>query len=217
VNYYYTWFLPVSDPNKITFAGVNFGTTVLIGYEIFYPSAVFVSMFENGDQRQSVILATSYNGQPFTRFIKPNRPWFGAKFWDLDANGRNSGKDLYFMRYADVLLILAEAMNEQGNASGAIPYINQVRSVHGGLVGIAAGTVQSDVRNIIMKERAIEFVGEFQRKWDLIRWGTLVSAVKSVSADNPLGALNVKSTNNLFPIPDNEIIKDANLTQNPGY
>ena len=69
-----------------------------------------------------------------------------------------------------------------------------------------------------MKERAIEFAGEFQRKWDLVRWGKLVEAVKLVAADNPKGATNIKPEYALFPIPEAEIIKNPNLKpQNDGY
>ncbi len=218
VNYYYTWFMPLKDANNKTYAGVDFGTIVLRGYENYYPSAVFVNMFEAGDKRKDVTLATSFGTQPFTRFLKPNRPWFGAKFWDLQANDRNSGKDLYFQRYSDVLLILAEAMNEQTNTGGALQWINKVRLEHGGLTEPLSGLGQTAIRQQIMKERAIEFVGEFQRKWDLDRWGTLVDAVKSVAEDNPKGAQNVKPTHVVFPIPDAEILKNPNLLpQNAGY
>jgi starch-binding outer membrane protein, SusD/RagB family len=218
VNYYYTWFMPFKDANNKTYAGVDFGTTVLRGYENFYPSAVFAGMFEPSDKRKDVTLATSYNGQPFTRFLKPGRPWFGAKFWDLQANDRNSGKNIYFQRYADVLLTLAEALNEQSKPGDALTWINKVRLDHGGLTTPVTGISQDSVKKLIMKERAIEFAGEFQRKWDLGRWGTLVDAVKSVAADNPKGATNIKADYALFPIPDAEIIKNPGLRpQNPGY
>lgn len=218
VNYYYTWFMPLKDANNKTYAGVDFGSTVLRGYENFYPSAVFVNMFETGDKRKDVTLATSYNGQSFTRFLKPGRPWFGAKFWDLQANDRNSGKDIYFQRYADVLLILAEAQNEQNKTTDALTWINKVRNEHGGLTTPVSGVSQDSVTRLIRKERAIEFAGEFQRRWDLGRWGTLVDAVKSVAADNPKGATNIKPEFALFPVPDAEIIKDPNLDpQNLGY
>lgn len=218
VNYYYTWFMPLKDANNKTYAGVDFGSTVLRGYENFYPSAVFINMFEPGDKRKDVTLATSYNGQSFTRFLKPGRPWFGAKFWDLQANDRNSGKNLYFQRYADVLLILAEALNEQSKPADALTWINKVRLDHGGLAIPLSGLSQQQVKEAIMKERAIEFAGEFHRKWDLGRWGTLVDAVKSVAADNPKGAANIKTEYALFPVPDAEIIKNPNLNpQNQGY
>ncbi|MDQ7949773.1 MAG: RagB/SusD family nutrient uptake outer membrane protein, partial [Pedobacter sp.] len=184
---------------------------------VLYPSAPLVNMFEAGDLRKNVTLATGYNTTTFNRFPKPGRPWFGAKFWDLESNDQSSGKDIYFMRYADVLLILAEALNEQNNPT-ALTWINKVRLEHGGLTTPLSGLDQNGIRDVIMRERAIEFVGEFGRKWDLFRWRKIVDAVKSVAADNPLGAANVRDFHNLFPIPQAEILKNPNLNpQNTGY
>lgn len=68
-----------------------------------------------------------------------------------------------------------------------------------------------------MDERGREFVGEFQRKWDLSRWGKLVDAMQDISNENAEGANNVKPYNAFFPIPYDEIVKNRNLTQNEGY
>jgi hypothetical protein len=217
IHYYHTWFLPLKDANGTTYAGVNFGNTVMRAFEVLYPSSVLVNMFETGDIRKGVTVATGYNTTTFNRLPKPGRPWFGAKFWDLESNDQSSGKDIYFMRYADVLLVLAEAMNEQNNPL-ALTWINKVRLDHGGLTTPLSGLDQVAIRDIIKRERAIEFVGEFGRKWDLFRWKDIVSAVKSVSNDNPLGAANVKEYHNLFPVPQAEIAKNANLNpNNTGY
>ncbi len=217
-NYYYTWFMPTKDANNKTYAGVDFGSNVFRGYENYYPSSVLVGMFEDGDKRKEVTLASGYNGQTFSRNLKPGRPWFGAKFWDFQANDRNSGKNLYFQRYSDVLLILAEAQNELGNAPEALNWINKVRLEHGGLQKPLSNLSKDEIRLQIFKERGIEFVGEFQRKWDLVRWKKLVEAVKSAANDNPLGAKNVKDFHGIFPIPEAEITKNPNLLpQNQGY
>lgn len=216
-NYYHTWFLPLKDSNGRTYGGVDFGNTVMRAFEVLYPSNVMVNMFEPGDRRKEVTLATGYNTTVFARLPKPGRPWFGAKFWDLESNDQASGKNIYFMRYADVLLILAEAMNEQNNPM-ALTHINKIRLDHGGLTTPVQGLDQNAIRTLIMNERAKEFVGEFGRKWDLFRWKKIVDAVKSVAADNPLGAANVTERNNLFPIPQAEILKNGNLNpQNLGY
>lgn len=217
IHYYHTWFLPLKDANGKTYAGVDFGNSVMRAFEVLYPSSVLVNMFETGDLRKNVTVATGYNTTTFNRFPKPGRPWFGAKFWDLESNDQSSGKDIYFMRYADVLLILAEAQNEQNNPQ-ALTWINKIRLEHGGLSVPLSGLNQDAIRTVIMKERGVEFVGEFGRKWDLFRWKKIVDAVKSVSNDNPLGAANVREFHNLFPIPEAEIAKNANLKpQNTGY
>lgn len=216
VTYYSSWYMPGQNAGKPTFAGVNFGTTVLLGYNLFYPSKKLVNMFEANDVRKNIVLGYSYNGQLFTTFPNTGYPWFGPKFWDLSSNGRNSGKDVYYLRYADVILMLAEALNEQGKTDESILQINKIRA-RAGLTDLSAGLSQSSVRNIIMNERGIEFVGEFQRRFDLVRWGILVDAVKSIAVENPTAAANIKPFHTLFPIPSVEIAKNSNLTQNTGY
>jgi len=68
-----------------------------------------------------------------------------------------------------------------------------------------------------MNERKWELGCEFQRRWDLIRWGKLVEAVKSMADTNPWGAENIEPYNALIPIPPSEIVLNPALVQNPGY
>ena len=211
-----TYYMMGIDPNNKTYAGVDFGNTTITGFYVMCPTLRLDSLFEPNDQRKNVVLGYGYNGQTFNRWPRPNHPWFGSKFWDLTATGQVSGKDLYVLRYVDVLLMLAEAYNEQGNTAGSVQYLNQVRE-RAGLADLPAGPSQDDLRNEVMKERGIEFVGEFQRKWDLVRWGKLQEAVQSIAYDNPTGAVNIKPYMNLFPISATDIVINPNLTQNPGY
>ena len=141
---------------------------------------------------------------------------FGSKFWDLDANGQSSGKNLYLLRYADVILMLSEAENELGNTSESVRWMNRIR-VRAGLPELASSTTRVEITDKIFNERAIEFVGEFQRRFDLNRWGKLVEAAKSVAVDNPIGAAKVRPFHQYYPISQEEIIKNPNLEQNEGY
>ena len=211
-----TYYMMGIDPNNKTYAGVDFGNTTITGFYVMCPTLHLDSLFEPNDQRKNVVLGYGYNGQTFNRWPRPNHPWFGSKFWDLTATAQASGKDLYVLRYVDVLLILAEAYNEQGNTAGSIPYLNQVRK-RAGLADLPAGQSQDDLRNEVMKQRGIEFVGEFQRKWDLVRWGRLQQAIQSIAYDNPTGAANIRPYMDLFPISATDIVVNPNLTQNPGY
>ena len=211
-----TYYMMGIDPNNKTYAGVDFGNTTITGFYVMCPTLKLDSLFEPNDKRKNVVLGYGYNGQTFNRWPRPNHPWFGPKFWDLQATGQASGKDLYVLRYVDVLLMLAEAYNEQGNPAGSIQYLNMVRE-RAGLADLPAGPSQDDLRKEIMKERGIEFVGEFQRKWDLVRWGKLQEAIKSIAYDNPTGAANIKPYMDLFPISATDIVINPNLTQNPGY
>lgn len=213
-NNYYTFFMPpVTAPGE--FAGVDFGSSQLQSYANFYPTKKFVSLFEEGDHRKDYILAYGYDGQKFEFLNENGTPYFGLKFWDFEANNYHSGKNLPFLRLADIYMILAEAENELGNTGEALLWLNQIRS-RANLEDLN-GLSQQEVREEIMDENAIEFVGEFKRKWDLIRWGKLMNAVKSISDDNPEGAGNIDEHYLLYPINENEIIKNDNLEQNPGY
>lgn len=218
VNSFYTWFFPTGDAKGGTYAGVNFGSTILQSYPQYYPTTYFMSLYQPEDERREVSLSWGYNGQLFNRGSKGDRPWFGPKFWDLTANRTASEKNFYFLRYADVIMILAEAANELGNTSEAIAHLNMIKErAKADLITSSDNLSQSQLRNEIMEERAREFVGEFQRKWDLSRWGTLVDAIGRIADDNADGVTNVQAHHNLFPVPYDEIVKNRNLTQNPGY
>lgn len=218
VNSFYTWFFPTGDAAGGTYAGVDFGTIILQSYPQFYPTQYLIDLYDLEDERREVSLSWGFNGKSFNRGSKGNRPWFGPKFWDLTANRTASEKNLYFLRYADVIMILAEAANELGNTDEAVTYVNMIRRrAKADMLEMGGKLNQSQMREVIMEERAREFVGEFQRKWDLSRWDKLVDAVRSISQDNVDGAKNVQPHHVLFPIPYDEIVKNRNLTQNSGY
>lgn len=218
VNSFYTWFFPTGDASGGTYAGVDFGTVILQSYPQFYPTQYLIDLYQEDDERRHISLSWGYNGETFNRGSKDDRPWFGPKFWDLTANRTASEKNLYFLRYADVIMVLAEAANELGIMDEAVNYVNMIKGrAKADLLEIDANLSQEDMRKVIMEERAREFVGEFQRKWNLSRWGTLVDAIERISQDSADGAKNVRPHHVLFPIPYDEIVKNPNLTQNPGY
>ena len=130
------------------------------------------------------------------------------------------------MRLGDIVLLKAEAQNENGNLGGATATVNLIRS-RVGLPAISA-TSKEDLRAKILDERRLELAFEGQRWDDLVRAGVIVSTmnnlkeVKYTCADNvpsaPI-AINYNMTNNkiLCPIPQQERDANSNLTQNPGY
>ena len=108
------------------------------------------------------------------------------------------------IRFADVLLLAAEANYRANNESKARQYINIVRK-RSGLPDItASGNALFDA---IVKERELELAFEGVRFTDLVRWGL---------AQKELGSLGYQSKHALLPIPDYDI-KTGKLTQNPGY
>jgi starch-binding outer membrane protein, SusD/RagB family len=135
------------------------------------------------------------------------------------------------LRYADVLLMAAEAENEVNGPAAALQYINMVRarSLATPIFPVQAST-QAALRQIIQDERARELCFEALRKFDLIRWGIFNSRMdftkNAISNSNAsttnktrfLGAyLNVKLRDTLLPIPSVETSVNSLITQNAGW
>ena len=99
---------------------------------------------------------------------------YSMKYTDRDAVGKQSnGCDIILLRYADVLLLYAEAANELGLLSNAVEQLDEVRNRAGIplIKDIYPAIGQSDLRDSIRLERRRELYLEFNRRWDLIRWG----------------------------------------------
>ena len=135
--------------------------------------------------------------------------------------------DFPLIRYADVLLMWAEVLNEQGKTAEAIALVNEVRARVGvGLLNSSAATTiagQADLRERIRNERRVEFVNEGINYFDELRWGSLKEKVFSPgSGVNQIwGSVAVpytwKDNITTWPIPQVEIEMNPNLTQNPGW
>lgn len=177
-----------------------------------------ITFFEEGDERkdQTVVNTNWLDGnKPFV-----TNPWnFGPKFWDFDNPRAQSAKDFLVMRYAEVLLNLAEAENEaNGPTQIAYEALNEVRSRAG--LSALSGLSTDQFRERMRHERGAELAGEGHRKWDLLRWGIWLETMKSLpDADiPPVGRQNLSDRFALLPIPDVEIAKNPNLLpNNPGY
>lgn len=133
-----------------------------------------------------------------------------------------SGTNFRVIRYADILLMQAEALNELGQTAAAVPLINQVRqrpSVN--LAPLTASFDQAGMRTQIMHERVCELAGEGTRWLDLNRWGLLksqaeIDKLKVPSHDEDFVNF-VIGKSELLPIPRTDLTADQNLKQNPGY
>ncbi|PJJ48041.1 RagB/SusD family nutrient uptake outer membrane protein [Hymenobacter chitinivorans] len=121
------------------------------------------------------------------------------------------------MRYADVLLLQAEAINEQGNPGAAIPLVNQVRQ-RAGLAPLATTLTKEALRTQLMHERVTELTGEGVRWFDLQRWGLLTDAtnVNLLKARDPDFNNFIVGKSRLLPLLQTEV--DLNrLQQNPQW
>ncbi|RNI26245.1 RagB/SusD family nutrient uptake outer membrane protein [Rufibacter latericius] len=133
-------------------------------------------------------------------------------------NGENSGINYRVLRYADILLMHAEALNELGRTAEAYPYIQQVRS-RANLPDLATAKpnmTQQQMRDQIGHERFLEFAIETQRIHDIIRWGWLYDPDKlaMLKANDP--DFNTWTPGNEYlPIPQTELDVNKNLLPNP--
>ncbi len=134
---------------------------------------------------------------------------------------RNRGDvNINLLRYADILLLRAEAENELNGPNGAYSYINAVRE-RAGLPGLS-DLDQASFREAIIDERAWELGMEGHRRWDLLRWGLLGDKINGISEDQDflsfIQQLGFQPHYVLFPIPFDAIDNSrGNLTQNEGY
>ena len=114
-----------------------------------------------------------------------------------------------YLRYAEVLLIKAEAANELGKTSEALDALNQVRK-RAKLANITE-TDQTKLREIIWHERRLELAMEHDRWFDLNRTGQAGVAMRAA------GKPYVDGKHNLFPIPNDQLIQTPDMGQNPNW
>ncbi len=130
------------------------------------------------------------------------------------------------IRYADVLLMQAECLNELGNPGDAVALINQVRD-RAGMPGLNSGpsylaaSSKDEVFARIRHERAVELACEGLSYFDMKRWGLLqtLNGRKEmyITGSKSLYTRSVSERDQYWPIPSGEIDKNPDLTQNPGW
>lgn len=167
--------------------------------------------FEPGDARLNVAIGI------FTvnRFVY----YYAKKFiYPTVAAGNEGENDWPVLRFADVILLYAEALNENGKTNEALTQLNLIRTRSN--LPPKTNLAQSDARTAIRNERRVELCFEGERWLDLIRWNTFVDVMQAFKTK--YGAVNgtignVITTLRLYPIPQRERVLNPNLTQNPGY
>lgn len=143
------------------------------------------------------------------------RECYNQKVWiPGTSTDTQFGHNRRLMRFSDVLLMAAEAANENNKPAEAHIYINRVRARarHGNaaILPDITETNKDALRNIILNERRYELALEGHRFWDLVRTG------KAPQVLGPLGFVSGK--HELLPIPQNEIdLSQGTLTQNPNW
>lgn len=183
-------------------------------YRSFYDS------FEPGDTRKNRILTKYINKKGETVDLLADNTANskgnirGMKYPpDPAATGNGCGNDFPVVRYAEMLLAKAEALNEMdGPTQASIDLVNMIRR-RAGLADISLADYAGDkakLRHHIIDERKWEFWYEGKRRDDLLRIGEFISNAKERGID-------AHDYNVLFPIPQSAIDSNPNLEQNDGY
>jgi len=154
-----------------------------------------------------------------------NRPNYFKKYaYPHDRAGAYTGANVSVIRYADVLLMLAEALNENNKLNEAIDRINEVRNRSGAAMLNAASFTKDKLRDFIRHhERPVELSMEWCIRWfDLVRWAR--GNASKISIKNTFSAHGKPFANNYiedkhirYAIPGRELAVNPNLKQNNGY
>jgi hypothetical protein len=182
------------------------------------PIQEFVDAYEPGDLRKDVTIL--YDGCPQFGGMDYD-PAYSTTGYNLRkflvtkavaATSDNSPMNFPVLRYADVLLMKAEALNNLARTTEAEVPLNEVRD-RAGLAAIT-GLSQDEFKEAVLHERRMELAFEGQRWFDIIRvddgqWG--------LDFLHSIGKVNATEKHLLFPIPLKEIESNPNLKQNTGY
>jgi len=197
------------------------GVAGVMGWGFNTPSAALEAAFETGDPRKDATILFRGETTPQGDLVPltvPNERYNQKSYvpFNTRVSGFNEGAQQNFrvLRFADILLMNAEAANELGTPAQALTSLNRVRKrARGNNASILPDVVVTDqaaLRNAIWKERQVELAMENDRYFDVIRQG------RALQVFGPKGWKANK--NEVWPIPQTEIdLSGGLLKQNPGY
>ncbi|MBO5583128.1 MAG: RagB/SusD family nutrient uptake outer membrane protein [Prevotella sp.] len=201
-----------------TFMGPRNSDFVAGSYGWNQPTKEMVEQYEEGDKRKDLTILyegcpdfdgkkykSSYSGTGYNvrKFLVPK---------SISPEYNTNPQNFVVYRFADVLLMKAEALNELGQTAQAAAPLNEVR-YRAGLSGVS-GLSQDEMREKIIHERRIELAFEGHRWFDMIRIDNGNYAINFLKS---IGKERVSKERLLFPIPQTEMDANALMTQNPGY
>jgi hypothetical protein len=174
------------------------------------PQADVYKLFSEKDKRREVTFFTSLVSPTTGKEITFSPRFF--KYFDPAqiVNPTESARNIPVIRFAEILLIYAEAVNEaSGPTADALAAFNRVRKRAG--LDALAGLTKDQFREAIYLERRLELMFEFQRWFDLVRTKRMVTALHAA------GKTNAAEKHYLHPIPQREMDLNPKLVQNPGW
>jgi hypothetical protein len=202
--------------------GVRGSGTWDLGWGFNVPTINLINAYEANDPRKAATILYSGQSDGLGNTV-PASPPLDQLYWNKKAytlptertkygENKNHWENIKIMRYADVLLIAAEAANEDGNSGLAATYLEIVRKrareANTSILPTISGG-QTTLRTAIKQERRIEFAMEGERFYDLVRWG---------DAGAVLGGKGYQIKHRYYPIPQTAIDQSGGiLKQNPNY
>ncbi|WP_353718802.1 RagB/SusD family nutrient uptake outer membrane protein [Dyadobacter sp. 676] len=215
-NRFLFWFAPWSSGGEITKRpNIN-----LVGGGWNQPTDDLIDAFEEGDKRKAASIAI-WRGKDWDAVVK-DIPYCNKFKAPLSAPDDRTGDNMPVLRYSDILLMYAEALNEQGKTGEAIPFVQQVRTRAGLTKAITAGS-RAQLAALIAKERQVEFCFENQRWYDLKRTGKALEVMSAHGAREKAkksflyaAAYEMEAFKLLAPVPEEQVLVNK-LEQNPGY
>lgn len=208
-------FDPANEYNEeILFAVVFTAANTAEDHGFYFNSAIgdfiepsYRASFAAADQRAGMIELIT---PPGTATVVP------AKYYEERSSANTVGTDFPVLRYADVLLLHAEALNESSYQAGGIAFdrLNAVRT-RAGLPAYTATDLpnQAAFRDAVLQERKFEFPLENIRWFDLLRTGRAKTALAAIG-------LTISDNDLLFPVPNSQVLiynNPSGFPQNPGY
>lgn len=171
---------------------------------------------ENNDKRRPMSIVREWNGQTFNSMKNTTTTaFFGPKFWCPNMQANNDYNNYKVFRYADAILMIAEAhCMLQDDIDEALKYLNMTKE----RAGVRLFTKRSwkKIMEEIQAERGRELFGEFQRKFDLVRWGTWYERTESETRSVALKT-NILPCHRYYPIPATQVAYSGYALDNKEY
>lgn len=219
---YTTALASVCTPRRETGTDVYDGVSIpelgnmSVTYNPARPNLYYTQNFigkDSGDLRKEINLAWDWNGQTFTN-ATGERGFLGPKFWCWGMQNDADGNNYKIFRYADALLMLSECWCMLRDQEKSVAYLNKIRT--------RAGLSTYKFKNYpalleeIQTERGRELFGEFQRKFDLVRWGNWYFQTRTYNDFSKIKA-NCRPFHEYYPIPDVEVKNSGGALDNKAY
>lgn len=190
------------------------------------PTADLISSFQSNDKRRAVTLTSTFTVNGTTYTVNPAKndglSYVVNKYFDAEVPGNltESGVNVPIIRYAEVLLINAEANNElYGPNAEAYKNYNLIRNRAGlpQFTGATANLTKDQFRDSLYLDRRLELTFEYHRWFDLIREIDKDGTRIMVKALRAIGKPSASEKHYLYPVPQTEIDINSKLVQNPGW